>query len=184
MGKKNVSDIGAGQMAALIVDSATPPAPEPSISEPYTIVLDSTLTIAEMVAAGHYDGYVSPDITAEHFPVVEGETKVEAVLVCFARYIESKEAIAMMYPLGYLPAIMPEGLAFGAQHPGLQRQHPGLQRQNPIVFLGSVWTSPSGYRFVGCLYDHSDLRDLGLDEFDRRWSPDFRFLFVRKPACR
>jgi hypothetical protein len=156
-----------------LIAKPAPALPEPTISKPYAISVDRTMTTEQMVQAGQFDGYVNPNITTEHFPVEEGETELEVVLVGFDHYIESEEAIAMMDPLGFRPAVMPEGLAFAAQHPE-------LQRSNPIVILGSVWSHPVGYRPVGYLGSDQGERYLDLSRFGSRWRPLYRFLFVRK----
>lgn len=175
-GQLGTEGILEGLKALIEPPSNLEPTPEPSISDPFPLTIDYAWQIEGVVEAGHYNGYVDSGITEENFPVVRllDRAQLDVVLVGFGRNIENEEALTMMDKLGYRPAVLLEGLAFGAQHP----EH---QRRNPIVILGSVRTDPDGHRHVGCIGSHNGRRDLNLFLFEK-WRPHYRFLFVRKSA--
>ena len=55
----------------------------------------------------------------------------------------------------------------------------GLQREHPVVFLHDPWFGYFGRRDVLCLWTNAGRRELGLEGIDDRWSPRYRFAFVR-----
>jgi hypothetical protein len=60
--------------------------------------------------------------------------------------------------------------------------HPDVQREGPVVFLHDPWFGYFGRRDVVCLWTNADRRELGLEGFDARWSPRYRFAFVCPPV--
>lgn len=139
----------------------------------YSLVVDYSKSLSEMIAAGKYD-WVNDDITAKHFPVMgNGQAEIVPQLVHFNRSISSDTAIAELNSRGLRPATLPELLAFGAKYPELQRQF-------PIVALGSVWVRLSGSRCVACLHGVGVERDLGPSWCGDGWHDGCRFLAVPK----
>ena len=64
-----------------------------------------------------------------------------------------------------------QALYFGIQHPDVQRRH-------PVLFLHDPWLGFFGRRDVLCLWTNAGRRELGLEGFDDRWSPAYRFAFI------
>lgn len=140
------------------------------ISDPFPLTIDYTLTLEQMIEAGHYD-YVDPDITAVRFPVNDGTgiTDAEAIIVSFTRRLSTDVALVELDRMGLRPADLAELLAFGANYPELQRQF-------PIVALGHV----SSTRWVAFLCRFSFGRDLRLEGVQAVWLSGHRFLAFRK----
>lgn len=141
-------------------------------NETFTLSVNYRLTLAEMIAAGHYD-WVNGDIKAQHFPVQrEDEEQLEAKLFHFDHTVSSEAAVEAMKGAGYEPACIEHLLSFGKQNPEEQRKH-------PIVAHGSVAAFDGG-RYVPYLDRGGDGRDLHLFRWDYDWPVHFRFLAVRK----
>jgi len=139
----------------------------------YSVVVDYTKTLAEMVSAGEYD-YVSSDITTDHFPIEgKGQREVEVVLFHFNRVVSSEEVISELEKAGYRPARIEELLTLGAERPELQKEF-------PIISLGSVWQDPNGCRCVPYLNWNDVKRNLNLNWFENYWREDYRFAGLRK----
>lgn len=141
----------------------------------FTVMVDYSTSLAEMVAAGKYD-YANENIVAKNFPISgtgTGTVEEEVILVHFKWFIESEDAIREMVEMSLEPAPIEDLLSFGAQYPDLQREF-------PIVCLGSSWVDPSGHRCVPCLglWDRGRGLDLRWFEIGRRGS--CRFLARRK----
>ncbi|MEK7520415.1 MAG: hypothetical protein AAB581_04220 [Patescibacteria group bacterium] len=137
----------------------------------FIITLNHTLSLTDMIAAGHYD-WVNDDITAEHFPVKgKGAAELAVELVHFDRSISSGDAVKEMEKMGLRPATHEELLAFGAKYPDIQREF-------PIVALGSS-AQIHGRRFVLFLFRYGSERFLSLFWWDSFWGADYRFLGVR-----
>lgn len=136
------------------------------------IVVDYNISLAEMIKAGRYN-WVNNDISAENFPIQrEGKEVLEITLLPFNRRINSYEAIEEMNKI-YRPAILPELLAVGSQHPDFQRQF-------PIVALGSIWWLHPGGPCVPCLWGDAWERGLHFRQLDDHWHPGYRFAVARK----
>jgi hypothetical protein len=150
--------------------------------ETFVLNIDYSRPLAEVVAAGNYS-YASSNITEENFPTDKGDPEVvgnptgvnvtQAVLVHLDRVVDSDDVLAELERQGLRPGTMFELAYFGEQHPDIQRQF-------PVVALGSVWTSPSGDRDVGYLWEDDDDRELSLDWYGNRWYAYYRFLAFRK----
>lgn len=139
----------------------------------FRALVNRDLSLKEMISAGHYDGGVNSDITAERFPIVgSGSEMVEFKLVDFGRNVESDEAAADLSKGGWHAADIAEGLAFGAAFPA-------AQLKNPIPLLGSV-AKVWGYRYVACLYRVDSKRFLYLFRWGDGWFAYYRFLAARK----
>jgi len=89
----------------------------------------------------------------------------------FGRDMHSDPVIAEMPKFGFEPPLIEHCLAFGAQHPEVQRQF-------PIVFLGSSCLV-SGDRGVPYLGRRVSERGLGLYCFGLDWDGPYRFAAVR-----
>ena len=141
----------------------------------FRIVVDYSMTIEQMIAAGCYD-WKNSDITAKHFPIPPskyGKKEAAIELVHFNRYIERDDALRELDKMGLRPAELPELLAFGASYPEKQREF-------PIVALGSVWQRWHCDRSVACLGSGSGRRGLSLYYFDIGWPSHYRFAAVPK----
>ncbi len=143
------------------------------------VVVDYGKSLAEMIAAGKYDGYINSDITEKHFPIpkipagLPTKFELNLELVHFNRVITSNQVLDELRKQRLRPATLLELLALGATYPEKQREF-------PIVALGSVWRYLNGDRYVPYLWSNADGRDLRLDWFVRDWDEDYRFLAVRE----
>lgn len=143
-----------------------------TISEPHRLTVDRSQPLQNMIAAGKYD-WVNFNITPEHFPAGRsGVTEAEAVLVHFDRSITTGEALGELERANLRPADLPELLAFGAQHPDVQREF-------PIVELASVWSARDDYRNVASLCGGAGGRSLLLNWLEHGWYSGSRFLAFR-----
>jgi len=164
-GKPIISEI-----AKLIVGRA-----EKVAGDIYKAVVDYSMSLAEMIAAGNYD-WVNSDITAKNFPFSgEGKVEVEYVLVHLNRTASTEDVLAEFARLGLEAPNIAEFLAFGTKYPDLQRQF-------PIICLGSVWRVDGGGRRVPSLRSRGGDRRLHLNDYGRDWGDACRFLAVRKSA--
>ncbi len=136
------------------------------------VVVDYSMTLAEMIASGRYD-WKNDDITTERFPV-KGKGKVETTveLIHLNRVIATDEVKKEIDKMGMRPATMEELLAFGATFPEVQRRF-------PIIALGSV-SQLGDFRDVPFLDVDDSERGLSLDWSDDEWGERCRFLAVRK----
>jgi hypothetical protein len=147
--------------------------------ELYSITVDYSQSLAEMIAAGHYD-WTNSDITAEHFPIKgTGAVEVKTQLVHLNRHAMTREVMAELDRRGLRPATIEELLAFGAKYPDMQRQF-------EIIALGSCWVIPDDCLNVPCLCKNDGGRGLGLrwgypsPGDGCGWDGDYRFLAVSK----
>lgn len=142
----------------------------------YTIAVDYSRSLEEMIAAGQYDS-VNGNITPDHFPIRgQGKQEVDVTLFHFNRDMESALVIAEMDKAGYRPALIGELLALGESHPDLQREF-------PIIALGSRWQIPhdtiSRVPELG-LRSSSGVRYLNAVWLEGKWDDNCRFGAVRK----
>lgn len=143
------------------------------VQSTFSVTVDYTLALPEMITAGKYD-WVNSDITQKHFPVIgEGKVERELILVHFGRNMGTEAVLEDFDKQNLQSATIEELLALGATHPELQRQF-------PIIALGSVWQHPGGGRCVPYLGEDSSERCLSLDWYDDGWADDCRFLAARK----
>ena len=128
-----------------------------------------------MVKSGKYQ-WVNHKITADNFPIQgKGEAQVDLVLVHFNRKIKkTEEVIAELDLMGLQPARIEHAMAFGEQYPDVQCDF-------PILFFGSVWIDPEGYRLVPYL-GRANFRRLSLRFWTDGWDHSCRFAAVHKVA--
>ncbi len=139
----------------------------------YRLIVNYDQPITDAIAAGKYD-WVNNDITQKNFPTNRsGKAEVEIELVHFNRVVSTKEALAELDKRGLRPAELHELLAFGANHPELQREF-------PIIGLASVWQDSYGSRFCPYLFWSGSERYLRLFWLGSGWSVYCRFAAVRK----
>jgi hypothetical protein len=124
------------------------------------------------VAAAGY-GYAHSCVTSENFPSrhLGGRRARAIVLIELDRDVTSEEAAAAAARLGLEPPTYEDALYFAIEHPG-------VQREGPVVFLHDPWVGFFGRRDVLCLWENAGRRELGLEDFDGRWRPGYRFAFV------
>ena len=180
----------SGRFTALLqeftVESAhdEPQHPEPQHPEPtitlIKVPLDYSRTLIAMRDATKCDGYVSPDLNDEHFPVEARECgERELVLVCFHRPIKDdedpakSELLRELGKLGLKPEGPPELCAIGEHHPELQREF-------PIVARRQVWRHPDGNLVCPLLGGSDRRRSLRLLDVHDRWHDNVWFLASRK----
>ena len=141
-------------------------------STPGSHIVDYSLDLEAMIAAGNYD-WKNNEITSERFPIVgEGQMEFEDTLFHFDRDISSDEALAEIAKADpknpWLPAKAENTLAYGAKNPEEQWEY-------PIIGLGSV-AEVDGNRHVLNLYRDGSKRGLILSWFDDDWLAYYRFL--------
>ncbi len=136
---------------------------------------DGRPTEALVAAAGY--GYAHSCVTSENFPArhLGGPRARDVVLVEFDRDVSSAEAVAGAARLGLGPPTYEDALYFAIAHPE-------VQRERPVVFLHDPWVGFFGRRDVLCLWENAGRRELGLEDFDGRWRPGYRFAFVGPDA--
>lgn len=139
----------------------------------FTVVVDYTKSLADMIAAGRYDRQ-NDNITAKHFLVSgSGQVTVGLELVHFGKDMSTEDVLVELDKRNLRPATLPELLAFGAKYPDEQRKY-------PIIALGSVWSDWSGGRSVVCLAGRAGGRGLNLRYSDRGWNDQCCFLAASK----
>ncbi len=99
------------------------------------------------------------------------------VLLEFDHDVTSEEAIAEAVEIGLERPAYEDALHFGIEWPD-------VQRERAVVFLHDPWFGYFGRRAVLCLWSNAGRRELGLEGFDDRWSPKYRFAFVRRDSVR
>ena len=150
--------------------------PLAELGDTVIIEVDYSLTLEQMVVAGHYD-WKNDAITAKNFPVKgTGIVQFEARYFHFDKDASSEAAVEAIVgedpanPWG--PAQTEHTLSYGAKYPEEQRKF-------PIVGLGSS-ARVDGLRSVLCLSEVGSERDLGLGWWGGGWRRHCRFLAVRK----
>ena len=143
----------------------------------FTISIDYSQSLAQMIQAGKYD-WVNSDITEAHFPKGKagGKVKFNSELFCPNNETSFDLVLAEMKNRKLRPATLPELLAFGKKYPGEQRKY-------PIAAFGSIYRcwEEEGYRYSPYLcYRYGEERHLGLYWFGGGWDVHFRFLAVRE----
>lgn len=151
-------------------------------SDRFHVSVDYGRTLDQMIRAGKY-AKIDSDITPKNFPIDgKGTADVEIILLHFKRDIRdisSAEVNKEIKALGLEPAKIEHLLAFGAQHPEVQRKF-------TIVFLGACWVKNGRLRVVPALDDiaregEEPLRRIALYAEREGMFPDyFRFAAIRK----
>ena len=108
------------------------------------------------------------------FPVraVAAPSVREITLLGFDRELTSVEVIAEAAKTGLARPVYEDALYFGATYPD-------VQRESPIAFLHEPWFGFFGRWDVISLWTNAGRREIGLEGFEERWRPDYRFAFVR-----
>lgn len=137
---------------------------------PYLVLVDNSLTLADMVAAGGYDEAEIDRDMDERYPGI-ADSAVEVTLARFSGWIKTDDVLCLLERNGYRPATLPELLAFGASHPSTQRHF-------PIIAFVSVTGNGQPYLAV-CLDHGGQKRYLYSFFYSHPWCTDFRFAVVR-----
>ena len=124
------------------------------------------------MAAGNY-GYAHSAVNSGNFPARHfgGPRRREVALLGFDREVTTTDATTEAARRSLEPPTYEDALYFGIAHPD-------VQDQGPVVFLHDPWLGFFGRRDVLCLWSNAGRRELGLEGFDDRWSPSYRFAFV------
>lgn len=141
----------------------------------FTLKVDYTETVFEMVAAGKYD-FANERINDKNFPrpaeKIGQREEVSARLFNFNRVLDSEQVIARMAKKGFRPGTSTELLSFGMRKPRLQRYF-------PIAALGSIWENAYGDDIIW-LCQENDSRILDRRWFNEQFVHFVRFLGVRE----
>lgn len=121
----------------------------------------------DLVAAGRY-GYAHSCITSDVFPVRPAHATREILLVAFDRDVTAADVLAEAGRRGLDRPVYEDALYFGATYPE-------AQRDGPIVFLHEPWFGYFGRWDVICLWCNEGRREIGLEGFEDRWRPGYRF---------
>jgi hypothetical protein len=142
----------------------------------FRVTIGDGRSTEELVASGNY-GYAHSCVTSDNFPArpFGGPRVREIELVAFDHEVTSEDAIAEAARRGLERPLYEDALAFGAEHPD-------VQRDGAVVFLHDPWFGFFGRWDVISLWCNAGRREIGLDGFDDRWSRDHRFAFVRPSA--
>jgi len=156
----------------ILAEAFCPPS-QNYITHTFTILVDETKTVEELVVEGNYD-WSDSNVTSKNFPRSEEGTKdkKEVALFHFNKTMTSEDVIAEMKKDGYRPATIFELLALGVTQPELQRGF-------PIIALGSDCTF-DGSRHVAYLYESAGGRNLHLLWLDNDWNDYCRFVGLRR----
>jgi hypothetical protein len=140
----------------------------------YSIVTGDGRSTEELMAAGGY-GYVHSCMISDNFPARPSAVQRtrEIVLLAVDREVTSSEAIAAATRLALESPVYEDAFYFGIQHPD-------VQCEGPVVFLHDPWLGYFGRRDVVCLWINAGRREIGLEDFDGRWSRDVRLAFVKR----
>lgn len=140
--------------------------------ETFSLTIDYTKSLDEMVAAGNYDD-VDSNINWKNFLVWRGEAQIETVLIHLGRGTHSDEVLGELERRDLRPGTLVELLAFGEQYPDQQCNY-------AIIALGGVsWTGKPSSR-VGSLRGRPGCRVLRSYWYGDGWGEDCRFLAVCK----
>ena len=139
----------------------------------YRITIGDGRSTDELVEAGGY-GYAHSCVTSENFPARQfgGRGLREIVFLEFGHEVTAHDALEEATRRGLERPCYEDALYFGIAYPD-------VQRERPVVFLHDPWFGYFGRRDVLCLWTNAGRRELGLDGFDDRWGPVYRFAFVR-----
>ena len=140
----------------------------------YPITSGDGRTTEELVRAGKY-GYAHSCVESANFPARNsvGQRAREVVLLAFDHEITTEQALVESVRLGLGRPMYEDALYFGIEHPD-------VQLAGPVVFLHEPWVGFYGRRDALCLWSNAGRRELGLEDFDSPWSPDFRLAFIKQ----
>lgn len=136
-----------------------------------TLPVDYSQAFSSMIGRGRYD-QVDSAINPRNFPLRRaGLRETEFILIQFVKPTSPVEAIGFAAAEQLKPAEIEELLSLGSKRPE-------LQRAAPIAALGSGLVMNSR-RYVPCLGGGRSVRTLTLTVIYRRWSPYYRFVFIK-----
>jgi len=142
----------------------------------FSITVDYDRGICSAIGEGAYDCVLNFESLTDHTTEKSGKDKIEVKLLCFRGLLTTEKILSKIDKKGYRPAEVFELLAFGAQHPELQRKF-------TIVALG---TSAHQHRhsYTPCLTGSTTIRRLetlfNLEKEPCQWTDRYRFLVVKK----
>ena len=140
----------------------------------FTIPIDETVSVEDVVKAGKFD-WINSDINSANFPkLADGQRlgEIEVFLFHFGMFMSSELVITEMDKAGYKPANIWILIYLAIKEPDLQK---GFS----IVALGSVCRLCSQRR-VPFLCEGSSGRHLNLRNLNFDWGGSCRFLAVCK----
>jgi hypothetical protein len=139
----------------------------------YRITVGDGRSTEALVEAGNY-GYAHSAVISENFPAAAGPKRArEIALLAFDRDVSAREVADEAARLDLAAPTWEDALAFGIEHPD-------VQRTGPVVFLHEPWVGYFGRRDVLMLWENAGRRELGLAAFDEPFGRDHRFAFVRR----
>jgi hypothetical protein len=141
----------------------------------FRVIVDRRASLERMIADGKYDEVTALVRTMRYQLGLGGRKEVEIALVQFQHTFSPSEIRGILKGHGYRAAYIEELLALG-------REQPDLQRVTPIAAIGSGRVV-QGRRYAPCLGGSQSFRSLGSAVIYRRWSPYYRFVFVREQAA-
>jgi hypothetical protein len=114
-------------------------------------------------------------VTSENFPARRAPAPAvrHVVLLELDHDATTPEIIGRAAALDLQPPVYEDALYFGVEYPD-------VQCRRPVVFLHDPWLGFFGRRDVLCLWTNAGRRELGLEDFDGVWRPDYRFAFIRR----
>ncbi len=143
-------------------------------SDEFTLSVDYSRTLEQMIAAGNYDSK-SSNINSHNFPLpieLTGKSiALSAKIFNFGKNISNNEVVAAMDKAGYRPAALAELLALGESQPELQKQY-------QIVALKSVLRDDMGYFYVPYLGGNASERYLQIISNENGWDANYHFLAI------
>ena len=140
----------------------------------FVVTVDYGRTLEVAILAGRYT-WVNEDIIANPFPASQsGVIKEKIELVHFGRRLSVEQTLTELEMRGLRPVDIYELLAFGEQHPDVQREF-------LIAALGSVRREPDGNCSIPCLdRGRMGARELDIGSISNDFYPFCRFAAVRK----
>jgi hypothetical protein len=138
----------------------------------FRVIVDRRASLERMITDGRYDIVYPLVRTIRYKRLMGGRKEIEIALVQFQHTFAPSEIRRLMKGRGYRPGYIEELLALG-------RNYPHLQRRNPIAAIGSG-VIVKRRRYAACLSGSQSTRELGTAVIYRRWSPYYRFAFVKK----
>lgn len=142
------------------------------IGQGFTVVVDYTHSLQEMIAAGRYSK-IGAGITRTRFSLPQGgypnSDNYKFFLVHFPERISMNSLHDKFREGGFHPARIIDLLAFGAQYPEKQKKY-------RIAAMGSCWLSRNGYMYFPYLHCRGGKRILQLGGVRDEFAPYYRFL--------
>lgn len=151
------------------------------------IIVDYSLSLEQMIAAGCYRFVRRSDITPKNFPMDgAGVVELKSQIIHFNRPISSKDAVKELEKIGLRPATIEELLAFGAAYSRARKMFTIVALGSSLKIFDNRNCPPAKYRNVVCLVRDMDAFkntrswDLDLQLWDGDWPKNIRFLAIPK----